>query len=806
MTNYFKQRIEDELGLSPDQYTLELKTEIDDETTRRSMRPVFTEDEQGNIQIVVYDLKRNVITYDIPDSELGQTIRQSEHARHTRDYIVTRLNPEYLETHKSMPKYLFPKGKQGTYPFIPPLLLEKYERGEQLQTLVLTEGYFKAMKASVCGIDIIGLGSVTLFAESNTHRLYPDIVRVINRCKPRNIIILYDGDCTDLSKDKLADVQKGSPADLSMRPLSFFNSLTRLRELLIEFESELHFAYVRRMRDRNAPKGLDDLLCDEEYRSQTEEIADDLNNPGRPGIYFEKLNLRTMQKKLRQVFNLVSPQQFYEAHAAEIGTQRFRFKGAVWHYNDKDRELENDVPEELKDYIHVGDYFYLRRKISSARNDEGCYRLLPRKSGTICLLHGKDAPQKIARTAHYDDFINKPSHTDYQPVINGQFNLYNELSYSPEYGTWDNIHHMLNHIFGADDTQYYQMALDYLQLLYTRPMQVLPVLCLVSKESGTGKTTFLNLLKYMFEGNCAIGGNDVLLSGFNSLMAGRLVIGIDETSLGDNQEITEKIKMLATSKTINMEAKGKDKIEMDNFCKFVLCSNNERKFIYTSKEEIRFWVIKVNPLNEDEQVRDLDDKMQNEVPAFVNYLLSREMYVKEPEHNSRMWFSPTRLENNTLRALKDAARPLAERTIREFVHDMFMDIQNAETLYFDLSYLRENIPDFEREKEGVIRNILEINLQLDKKRESGRYKMPFRSREMDTQGEIKWSPFGKVCRPYIFHAADFVDKDELAFIRSHIKKTAKTDQQPDPNAISQSADLPADPNTLFPAQDPDPFE
>ena len=76
---------------------------------------------------------------------------------------------------------------------------------------------------------------------------------------------------------------------------------------------------------------------------------------------------------------------------------------------------------------------------------------------------------------------------------------------------WTTIESMLKHIFGDQ----YEMGLDYLQLLYTKPTQILPVLCLVSKENHTGKTTFLDFLEMLFKGNTAIIGTADIEGDFN---------------------------------------------------------------------------------------------------------------------------------------------------------------------------------------------------------------------------------------------------------------------------------------------------
>ncbi|MCK0159000.1 DUF5906 domain-containing protein, partial [Cellulophaga sp. F20128] len=128
----------------------------------------------------------------------------------------------------------------------------------------------------------------------------------------------------------------------------------------------------------------------------------------------------------------------------------------------------------------------------------------------------------------------------------------------------------VTHIFG----EHYELGLDYLQLLYLKPIQVLPILCLVSKERSTGKSTFLKWLKEIFDNNMTYLTNDSFSSQFNADWANKLLICIDEV-LFNKEELTERIKYLSTTNINKLEAKGKDKREVEFFGKFILCSNNE---------------------------------------------------------------------------------------------------------------------------------------------------------------------------------------------------------------------------------------
>jgi hypothetical protein len=65
-----------------------------------------------------------------------------------------------------------------------------------------------------------------------------------------------------------------------------------------------------------------------------------------------------------------------------------------------------------------------------------------------------------------------------------------------------------------------------------------------------------------------------------------------------------------------VEAKGKDREEIEFFGKFILCSNNEDTFILIDSNEIRFWVRKIRPFNSEDT--EFLSKLNNEIPAFCN--------------------------------------------------------------------------------------------------------------------------------------------------------------------------------------------
>ena len=110
----------------------------------------------------------------------------------------------------------------------------------------------------------------------------------------------------------------------------------------------------------------------------------------------------------------------------------------------------------------------------------------------------------LATVPKYDGFCTVPDHVNYRPIVEKFLNLYESIDHKPMEGDFPSIRSLVEHIFGEQ----YELGMDYLQLLYLRPIQKLPILLLVSEERNTGKSTFLNFLKAMFQNNVTFNTNE----------------------------------------------------------------------------------------------------------------------------------------------------------------------------------------------------------------------------------------------------------------------------------------------------------
>lgn len=764
---YFKERLE-QLGITEEWNQIVIK-QTDPKDPQKEIelpQPIFRKHDKG-IEIMVYGLDRLFINY------------TPENSRWKKRWSIVRL-------FKPLPngtKYLMPKGN-GSFPFFPPKLVEKYEASTPIETLFLTEGYFKAFKAGMCGIDCIGLPSITHMKDRATGAIHQGIADVIERCKVQKLVWLTDGDCLDIAHT-LVD-EGGKPKDLSARPFNFFNSIQTFQQLLDSNKNvNKYFMHVNSDDIEGKPKGLDDLLC--ALPDQVENIVADINNVSKPGMYFTKFNITFGLGKVYSYFHIDSVDRFYMYHVEkrpELKDKQFKYRGTLYQWNEKDAKCDVVVPGDASKFFRVGDNYF--KFVNIPNQHKQLERVfMERKKGTIMDDFGKDFLRHVAK---FEAFCNVPDHTSFHQVIHNCFNVYSPLEFQPDEEDCTpedcpTIVSFIKHIFGESTAKCsingepfqvsnFEMGMDYVQLLYQQPQEKLPVLCLVSKENATGKSTFGNLLRLMLASNVAIVGNQDLSADFNAHWATKLVVVCDETKI-DKQNVVEKVKMLSTAKKVMMNAKGRNQVEIDCFIKFILVTNNEENFIYASDEDIRFWVVKVPKLKTENP--NIMENFVEEMPAFMSYLNRRKLSTTK---QGRMWFKPDLLKTEALKKVIAYSQPVVEKELRNYLRDMFLDF-GLDTIMMTRKAIHKEVFNNKYES-NYLEKILKDNLKVEqyhmfdhaqvdeegkpkKIYKTTRYSYPKWEEKHDGgKREMVWVNIYDNGRPYVFKRDQFLTPDEIA--------------------------------------------
>ncbi|RDB05613.1 DUF5906 domain-containing protein [Runella aurantiaca] len=702
---YFQKRLQ-ELGITPE-LNQQTAASFTDEYSRQTF-PVFSENLNGDI----------LIRYAGINGWKSYFRGKSQEAA----YIRTRLHPSRCTD--GMPKYLTPRGA-GTEVFFPPLILEAYQQSTEIKTLVVTEGEFKAFKACIHGLFCVGVQGI-----HNTHEKDPDggnilnteLQAVIRICKVKNLIFLLDNDCltVEYEEDK----------DLAKRPTLFYSAVRNFREYTKHLDCDVYFAHLNPERPE---KGIDDLLCAKADKAAV--IIEELLKlkVKNPYFFIENVTDKSL-KKLKSYFALDNADAFYDKYEEVLTDKKFRFSGHYYQFNGL--ELKRLVSDAINNFVRVGDdYYEAYHKPDKEERMELVFD--KRKKSTITDDYGKDATQFIKR---YKGFCLVPSHHNYRREINQCYNTYYPLTHQPQAGSIENSLSLLRHIFG----ERIEFAVDYMQLLYQRPAQLLPILLLQSKERETGKSTFGQWLRDIFETNSVKLGNADLQGDFNSSFMEKLLIVVDETSL-ERKTTSEAIKRMSTEVgKVIVKKKSVAEYETDWIGKFVFCTNNVGTSLYIGKGETRYAVFTVPPFPKEKKDPDMLAKLREEIPAFLHHLQGRTLHYPKI---GRMYFDFEVYKTDELDEAIEANIPIVEREIRTYIQDCFDTWPYLKELFFTPKDLVDELKENSKfiDHVSVVRT-LKNDLEYLPSKESVRYQ--FYSIRVFSQISDGYAPSSRVGKCY----------------------------------------------------------
>jgi hypothetical protein len=160
-------------------------------------------------------------------------------------------------------------------------------------------------------------------------------------------------------------------------------------------------------------------------------------------------------------------------------------------------------------------------------------------------------------------------------------------NYSLEY-----IQPLLDHIkniLSNGNEDYYKYIMSWFAKIVKTPYKPTDIFLLFNGEQGTGKTIIAEfLVKYVFGKNLSLStsGINSLVSRFNGSIKSKLFVccneltNLDSTKGGFNGAF-DKMKNLITDRLIQIEHKGFEHMQIDNFCNFMGTTNHE----FTAKLE-----------------------------------------------------------------------------------------------------------------------------------------------------------------------------------------------------------------------------
>jgi len=646
--DYLIERMFSRLKLTDEKNIMSLKT------YQKRMQDVriCNSDKDGNIVIIPYKLSRECWMYSTKAKFYTGYYNDSE------IWKYKRLAPEneYTNNEGDKVRMVMPKG-QIVPPFLSKNIIESYESELSIDTLYLTEGYIKALKLYIDGLHSVGLGSITLYKEKETNSMYEDIRTIINNCNVKNIAIIYDADCSHISvKDVINN------RDVKRRPNNFLSSFKNIKELLKGYGLDVFFIALKNQDEKL--KGIDDLL------ENIPEAINELKDIGlRSGKYFEKI---TELEKVETYLGLDCVDTLHKNNKERLKNRTFSYEKIL--YADESGKLirsEKD-PNEIP-FFAVGNNYYMFGT-----------------DGTL-LMKKKEMLKDMGFTKNdflgcrkLENFINVPLlYHEFKFVIDNKFNLYHKFNPEIKTDNCETILHLVNHIF----REQYELGLDYLWQLYFNRTQKLPVLCLVSKEQGTGKSTFAQtLMVALFGNNFTQISNTEINSKWNDGYISKNVLTLNEITI-EKKEAYEKIKTLSTEEIQPLQRRFTDSCDLPCYLRLIMSSNYELNFMKLTGEDRRFWIKKIAV--PEKIIIDYVQRVKDEAGYFVEFLSKRGCNYKTK--GNRMFFDFEDYKTTELEDIIDDSRNELYIEIYETIKAIFILNESIDTLNYTLKDLHENI-------------------------------------------------------------------------------------------------------------------
>lgn len=191
-----------------------------------------------------------------------------------RPYIRIRWSNPSLHTPEGSQrenKYMSPAGAPTRF-YIPQRVRELYQKEQHIDTLVIQEGEKKAEKACKHGIPSLAIQGIFNIG-SKEGGLPQDLQYIVQRCNVKNVVLLFDSDWDDLSK------QLNPDEAVDYRPRMFSKAAIKFKKYVATMHNvgvnvDIYFGHINN--NERGDKGVDDLLVGT-LKGKEDELAKDID-------------------------------------------------------------------------------------------------------------------------------------------------------------------------------------------------------------------------------------------------------------------------------------------------------------------------------------------------------------------------------------------------------------------------------------------------------------------------------------------------------------------------------------------------
>jgi len=187
----------------------------------------------------------------------------------------------------------------------------------------------------------------------------------------------------------------------------------------------------------------------------------------------------------------------------------------------------------------------------------------------------------------YEDFVFDPSLQAPKGYYNS-FRGFNRVA--PVKGDWSEFKTLMLNTMCSGRVELFRYTMAWFRNILINPHKKSNVALVMHGGMGCGKGTVVEWFREIFKAYYVqLTDGNQLLSAFNSLLMGKLLIYADESLFTGDKTVTNKMKGLITEDTMRVEFKGVDAIITPNFTNILISTNNEHA-IDAAMDERRYVV------------------------------------------------------------------------------------------------------------------------------------------------------------------------------------------------------------------------
>ena len=214
-------------------------------------------------------------------------------------------------------------------------------------------------------------------------------------------------------------------------------------------------------------------------------------------------------------------------------------------------------------------------------------------------------------------------------------NLFQGWATTPVAGDWLAIRCFIHEILCDGSDVAFDYLLNYLAHMIQKPQQ-LPgaAIILQSEEEGTGKTTFIDLLRQMLGARycCTTPDAEAFVGRHNDAAMNKILLHFEEAVAPNDRALESKVKALITNEILTYNPKNIATISARNYARVFLTSN-AKQVAHLPRHDRRWLVLRVSPkhANDPKFWTPFIAQYPHEIEAFMHALQTRDISGFNPK-------------------------------------------------------------------------------------------------------------------------------------------------------------------------------